>query len=55
MIGDRDGNGGAGNLLLHDDMATALADLRETVFDQNGADLFAGEDAPFTQRQPPLG
>jgi hypothetical protein len=38
---------------LHNDVASAPANFKKTMFRQNSANLFSGKDAQFTQQRPP--
>jgi hypothetical protein len=39
--------------LLHDDVASAPANFKKTIFRQNRANILPGKDAQFTQQRPP--
>jgi hypothetical protein len=50
VIGNGDRNGGAGKLLLHDNMTASLSNFHEAMTRENLTDLSARECAEFRQR-----
>lgn len=52
MVRDRNGDCSGGQLLLHDHVAATLTDVNKSVFCQDGADLFSGQDPELTQQLP---
>ena len=54
VVWDWYGNRCIRQALLHDDMATSLSNLKESMARKYGANLAPGEDAELTQRRPPI-